>query len=122
MDRPVDGTTVIRASGRLDAAGGARLLRVLDAQIEMARGGHRRLDAVVVDISAVDTIGRGGPEALAHAQYACSRRRIEFVMGGAVDLWSLSPAARRRLGALTWYPTVDLAVASVGGGAADHHG
>lgn len=113
VDSTVAGTTVIRVPGVLDSAGGARLLRLLDAQIEVARTGYRRLDAVVVDVSGLHSIGRGGPEALAHALYACARRRIDFAVAGHWDLMSASPAARRRLSGLRWFPTVDVAVTSL---------
>lgn len=115
VTHPHDGTTVIRTRGHLDSASGGRLLRLLDAEIEMARTGHRRLDVVVIDASASDTISRGGPEALAHALHACTRRRIGFAVAGTFDLRFLSPAAQRRLAALTWYPTVEVAITSATG-------
>ena len=37
VTHPHDGTTVIRTRGHLDSASGGRLLRLLDAEIEMAR-------------------------------------------------------------------------------------
>ena len=78
-------------------------------------GLDRHFDIVVIDVSASDTISRGGPEALAHALHACSRRRIGFAVAGTFDLRFLSPAAQRRLAALTWYPTVEVAITSVTG-------
>ncbi|MBP2367891.1 hypothetical protein [Pseudonocardia parietis] len=112
IDTPVPGVRVIRLSGELGSASGARLLRLLDAQLHMTRAGHRGFDAIVADVADVQAVMRGGPQALAHAHYACARQGIEFVLAGHCHALLLAPVGvRRRLNAVRMFPDVDTAVA-----------
>lgn len=117
IESPTPGTRLIHVHGVLHSGSGARLLRLLDSQLTMSRSGHNRLDAVIVDVSGVEALERGGPQALQHARYACARHGIEFALAGhPVGLTTASVSLRSRLGHLRTFPTVAAALAVVGAG------
>lgn len=114
IDTPVPGVRLLGVSGVLDSGAGARLLRLIDSQLLLARGGHKRVAAVVVDASRLKALERGGPQALEHARYACTRRNIEFAIAGhLVELTAATVSVRAQLGHLRTYPTVEAALHAV---------
>lgn len=118
IESPAPGTRLLRVHGVLNSGSGARLLRLLDSQLTMSRSGHNRLDAVIVDVSGIEALERGGPQALQHARYACARNGIEFALAGhPVGLTTASVSLRSRLGHLRTFPTIEAALTVVGAGA-----
>ncbi len=111
IDTPVPGVRVLHAADPLDRESSARLLRLVDTQLMLARSGHLRLRAVIVDLSAVHRAEREGPAALTHARYACGRMGVAFALAGMPGaLYATPVAVRTRLRGFTAFPTVGLAV------------
>ncbi|SFN90693.1 hypothetical protein SAMN05216207_102427 [Pseudonocardia ammonioxydans] len=114
IETPAPGVRLLGVNGVLDSGAGARLLRLIDSQLLLARGGHKRVVGVIVDVSQLEALERGGSQAIEHARYACTRRNIEFAIAGHPSgLTAASVSARTRLGQVRSFPTVDAALRSV---------
>lgn len=110
IETPSPGVRLIRIGGVLGGEGAARLLRLVDSQLMLARSGQRRLRAVIIDMGAVEAVHRGGPEALSHIRYACDRRGIEVVLAGCLGPLSTSLSVRGRLRDFRNFPTAQAAL------------
>lgn len=111
IESPAPGVRLLGMNGVLDSGAGARLLRLIDSQLLLTRGGHQHVVAVVVDVSRLEAFERGGPQALEHARYACARRDIEFAIAGhPAGVTSASVSVRARLAQLRSFPTVEAAL------------
>ncbi|MBW0100862.1 STAS domain-containing protein [Pseudonocardia sp. KRD291] len=112
-ETPAPGIRLIRVSGVLGGDGSARLLRMIDSQLMLASSGHRRLQAVIIDMEGVEAVHRGGPEALSHIRYACDRRGIDVVLAGCLGPLSTSLSLRERLRGFPNFPTAQAALAAL---------
>lgn len=114
IETPAPGVRLLGVSGVLDSGAGARLLRLIDSQLLLARGGHKRVVGVIVDVSQLEALERGGPQAIEHARYACTRRNIKFAIAGHPSgLTAANISASARLGQVHSFPTVEAALRSV---------
>lgn len=114
IETPAPGVRLLGVSGVLDSGSGARLLRLIDSQLLLAQGGHKRVVGVIVDVSQLEALERGGPQAIEHARYACTRRNIEFAIAGhPFRLTAANVSASAQLGQVRSFPTVEAALRSV---------
>ncbi|MBC3195079.1 hypothetical protein H7X46_28900 [Pseudonocardia sp. C8] len=114
IESPAPGVRMIHVQGVLGSGSGARLLRLIDSQLTMTRSGHHRIHAVIVEVSGLTALERGGPQALQHARYACTRNGIHFLVAGhPVGLATAPVSVRAQLGQLRLFPTVEAALAAV---------
>lgn len=115
VEAPAAEIRLIRACGVLDRSSAARLLRLVDAELSLVRTGRHRLSGLIVDLSAVHSLERGGPETLRHARYACARLGIDLVLSGCgVDGPSQALPARTRLAEFRSFPTAGAALHALG--------
>ncbi|GAA4552893.1 hypothetical protein [Pseudonocardia xishanensis] len=111
---PRPGVYTISVRGTLDRLVGARLLRLIDARLQMASHHHSPTRHVLVDVSQLDGLAPGGEAALRHAAHATSRRGITFDLIGAAALAGrLGVAERQVLSRYRSFPDVSTALAEL---------
>jgi hypothetical protein len=111
IDVPGPGAYTIRLRGHVDRLTGARLLRLVDARLQLARHGHTPTRHILVDVTDVDSIGPGALAALTHAQHATGRCGVTFDLVGAGALAArLGTADRQALARFRSFPTVAAAL------------
>jgi ABC-type transporter Mla MlaB component len=111
---PAAGFYTITLRGTLDRVVGARLLRLVDARLQMAAYGHTSTRHVLLEISALDGVDAGGEAALRHAAHACERRGLTFDLVGAAAVGPhLGIGARQALSRYRGFPDVAAAVAEL---------
>lgn len=114
IESPLPGVRLIGVDGALDRRSSPRLLRLVDSQLALARSGLRRLEALVIDVSTVGSLDRGGPAAFGHIRYACRRAGIEVLVAGFLGgAMSSSLPARGPLNGFRTFPTADAALRSL---------
>jgi len=117
IDVPRPGVYTITVRGTLDRLVGARLLRLVDARLQMASHHHAPTRHVLLDVSGLDGIGPGGEAALRHAAHATTRRGITFDLVGAAALAGrLGMVERQVLSRHRSFPDVPTALAELAGG------
>jgi hypothetical protein len=77
------GCRLVRVRGALTGDGAARLLRLVDSQLDLAGG--ERSGCLVVDLEAVGHYEPGAPECLRHARHAAERRGVPLFLTGWAD-------------------------------------
>jgi hypothetical protein len=111
IDVPEPGVYTIRLRGHLDRLTGARLLRLVDARLQLARLGHAATRHVLIDLTDVDSIGPGALAALTHADHAAGRCGVTFdLVGTAALAGRLGTADRQALSRFRSFPTVAAAL------------
>ncbi|MCF7549922.1 hypothetical protein [Pseudonocardia sp. WMMC193] len=111
---PAAGFYTITLRGSLDRMVGARLLRLVDARLQMATYGHAVTRHVLLDVSGLEAVAPGGEAALRHAAHACDRRGITFDLVGAAAVGPhLGIGARQALARYRSFPDVPAAVAAL---------
>jgi hypothetical protein len=111
IDVPGPGAYTIRLRGHLDRLTGARLLRLVDARLQLARHRHAATRHILVDVTDVDSIGPGAVAALSHAHHAAGRCAVTFDLVGAGALAGrLGTADRQALARFRSFPTVAAAL------------
>ncbi|MFC5951462.1 STAS domain-containing protein [Pseudonocardia lutea] len=114
IDVPEPGVYTIRLRGHLDRLTGARLLRLIDARLQLARHGHATTRHVLIDLAEVDAIGPGALAALSHAQHAADRCGATLdLVGSALLAGRLGTADRQALAPFRAFPTVAAALAGL---------
>ncbi|MFR9805910.1 STAS domain-containing protein [Pseudonocardia sp. RS010] len=114
IDVPEPGAYTIRLRGHLDRLTGARLLRLVDARLQLARLGHAATRHVLIDVADVDSIGPGALAALTHALHAADRSGVTLDLVGAGALAGrLGTADRQALARFRSFPTVAAALAGL---------
>lgn len=114
IDAPCEGVSRLRVAGELDGHAGARVLRCVDARLQLSAAGHRPTRHLLIDLSEVLTATVAGVRALPHAHYTAGRRAISLHLIGAGHLISiLSPTASGPLRALGGFPDLDAALANL---------
>jgi len=101
---------VITAEGRLDAAGAARLLRVVDARLQLIRSGQVPTRHLVVDLGEVVRLDPAAATILTRASDACREREVSFALVERGAAAVVGPTARRKLATLPTFATLDEAV------------
>ncbi|SDF27381.1 hypothetical protein [Pseudonocardia oroxyli] len=111
---PAAGFYTITLRGSLDRVVGARLLRLVDARLQMAAYGHAVTRHVLLDVGGLDAVDPGGEAALRHAAHACDRRGITLDLVGAAAVGPhLGIGARQALARYRSFPDVPTAVAAL---------
>ncbi|MBP2366768.1 LuxR C-terminal-related transcriptional regulator [Pseudonocardia parietis] len=97
-------------AGRLDPTAAARVLRLLDAQLELVAAGYADTAQMVIDLDAVTSFERGGLASLRHAPYTAARRSITVSLSGYGARLHLLPLhARQLLAEFDTFPTLEAA-------------
>ncbi|WP_181784797.1 hypothetical protein [Pseudonocardia pini] len=113
---PEPGVYTITVRGLLDRVVGTRLLRLVDARLQMAAYGHAPTEHVLLDVTDVQGIAPGGEAALRHAAHATARRGITFDLVGAAALAGrLGVTERQVLARYRGFPDVPTALAELAG-------
>lgn len=103
---------VIRFHGPLNRSGAARLLRLVDAQLDVDAAGRGRLTDVIVDLGGVSSFEPGGPQVLRHARTSARARGVGFHLTGLASRFYLMPLhARQVAGEFSMFPNLELALA-----------
>ncbi len=114
VETPHEWMRLIRVVGNLDRAAAASLLRLIDAQLEVATLRDRRLTDLIVDIEGVESFGPGGLETVRHARHCTDARDVRLHLTGCSGRFHLLPLrARRILGEFDTFPTVEVALAEL---------
>jgi hypothetical protein len=111
---PCDGICRLRVSGVLDAHAGARVVRCVDARLQLAEAGYHPTRHLLVDLTDTTDATHAGLRALPRAQYTAHRRGIDLHLIGADHLTpTLPPVARAPLRALAGFPDLPAALAAL---------
>ncbi len=114
IDAPCEGVCRLQAAGVLDGHTGARMLRCVDARLQLVAAGHHATRHLLIDLSEVVGASAAGVRALPHAHYAATRRGISLHLIAADRLHpTLSTADRAHLRRLNGVPDLDAALATV---------
>lgn len=98
---------LISVTGVLDNVAATRLLRLVDARLQVLESGHARTRHIVVDLSRTPTATATGLAILRHAPYAANRRGVGFYLSGVEALTTTAPLdARRHLCSFASYSSV----------------
>lgn len=118
IEAPTPVARLIRVAGRLDRAAAAGVLRLVDAQLALAAGGHRAVAHLVIDIESVAGFEPGGLEALRDAVPRADRQGITLWVSGCGGRVHLLPLwSRRALGMFRTFPTAEVALDALAAGA-----
>lgn len=110
VEAPQPGLRLLGMAGRLDPAAAARLLRLLDAQLDLVAAGYADTTHLVIDLAGVTGFEPGGLEALRHAPYTAARRGITVALCGCGGRTHLLPLRTRALLAeFRTFPTAEAA-------------
>jgi len=114
VESPHPGLNVIRVAGRLDIAGAARIVRLVESQLSLAAAGQLALHHVVLDMTEVTSFAPGSLEALHHAHHSCGRAQIGIHLAGCAGRLLLLPLrVRQALTEFHCFPTLNTAVESL---------
>ena len=114
VEAPDEWVRVIRVSGTLDGAAAARLLRLVDAQLQLVMTGHRQVTELLIDLEGVNCYQRGGLETLRHARYSTAARGVALHLAGCSSrLHQLPLQVRQLVAEFSNFPTVEVALAVV---------
>lgn len=119
LETPAVGLHLIRVRGELDESAGARLLRLIDARLQINGLGLRpgRTRHILIDLSAVTSASRAGLAALSHARHTTQRRRVGLALIGAGALTcrpgDTGAHARAALRTLACYPDTTAAITAL---------
>lgn len=103
---------VIRFHGPLNRSGAARLLRLVEAQLDVVAARRPRLTDVIVDLGGVSSFEPGGLPVLRHARDSARARGVGFHLTGLASRFYLMPLqARQVAGEFSMFPNIELAVA-----------
>lgn len=121
-DRPVtsafdpEGSThprlwFIYVAGRLDAGLAVRVLRLLDARLELIQAGLADKTHVVIDLAATTTIDAGGVATLRHAPFEAARLGVTVWLSGVTGRTDRLPTrSRSMLDRIRMFPDEEAAV------------
>lgn len=119
IEAPTPVARLIRVAGRLDRPAAAGVLRLVDAQLALAAGGHRAVAHVVIDIEAVSGFEPGGLEGLRDAVPRADRQGITLWVSGCGGRVHLLPLwSRRALGLFRTFPNAEVALDALAAGVA----
>jgi hypothetical protein len=111
MTTPRRNIHVIRAGGELDTVAGARLLRLIDARLQLLDLGQVTTAHILLDFGPTRSASIGAIAGLTRATCDAARRGVGLHLVGAGPLIvTLSVAARQHLGRFTSFPTVAAAL------------
>jgi hypothetical protein len=109
VQTPSDGVRVLRVRGALDGPASARLIRIVDDQLQRTGaepGGH-----LVIDLNPVDAVVVVALKALRHARFGGDSAGVGIHLVGDSDRWPTP--CRQLLTEFSTFATVDDAVASL---------
>jgi len=116
VESPAAGIRVIRTAGTLDRQAAARLLRLVDAQIAQAAGGHTSLAHLIVDLANISRFEPGGMETLHHHRSTGRTNQVGLhLTGGGGRLALLPVRVRQLLRDFSTFPSAEVAVAALTG-------
>ncbi|MCW2719586.1 STAS domain-containing protein [Pseudonocardia sp.] len=124
VEKPATALRVITAAGRLDVAGAVRVVRLAEAQLDLAAAGHGALTHLVVDLSGVTSFEAGAVETLRHLRHGCATAGAQVHLAGCAGRLLLLPLrVRQVLTEFSTYPTLEVALAALvpDGGTPDEH-
>lgn len=114
IDTPRTDVQVIRVTGALDGATGARLLRLIDARLQVSALGVTPTRHILVDLTEVRAATVTGLKSLTRADHATRSRRLGFSLVGAGRLTvGLQCAARQVMRDLVSFPDLTAALAAL---------
>lgn len=86
LDTPCDGVWRLRVTGTLDPHTAARIVRCVDARLQLVDAGYHPTRHMLIDLTEVVTAVPAGLRALPHARYSAGRRGITVHLVGADHL------------------------------------
>jgi anti-anti-sigma regulatory factor len=113
IEVPTPATYVIRVSGDLDRLSATRLLRLVDARLQLVALGQCPTAHIVVDLTNVHDFHANALPALHHAHHAAGGRNVSLELVAAKALAQRLEAQKRQ--ALSMYrsfPSVEAALRS----------
>lgn len=114
---------LIRFHGPADRSGMARLLRLIDAQLDLVEAGRATITDVIVDLDGASSYDPGGLQTLRHARYSAGTRGIGFHLTGLAARVPLMPLnARQVVGDFSTFPTIEIALTALCPTPTDTHG
>lgn len=117
IDTPAVGVRVVHVAGALGRAGVARLIRSIDAQVQLAGTGRCPIAHLVVDLGGVTDYDPDAVGALGEVVHRCARARIGLHLAGFLPGPAGLPVrVRQQLVRVRTSPTVEVAVRGLGGG------
>ncbi len=117
VGRPAAGLCVVTVAGVLDAAGVARLTRVIEGQLALAASGDRATSHVVVDLSGIGAFVPGALDGLGPVRARCERAAVGLYLAGCQGRVMLLPlGAQRAWAEFDSFPTIEAAVAVLSAG------
>jgi anti-anti-sigma regulatory factor len=75
-------THVIEVRGRLDRAGAARLLRLVDARLRLVAVGQAATRRVLVDLQHATELDAGAAAVLGRVHQTCRQQGVAFALAG----------------------------------------
>lgn len=119
IEVPIPVARLIRVAGRLDRSAARCVLRLVDAQLAVAAGGHRAVAHLVIDVEAVSCFEPGGLEVLRDAVPHADRHGVTLWVSGCGGRVHLLPLrSRQALGLFRTFPTAELALDALAGAVA----
>jgi ABC-type transporter Mla MlaB component len=113
IEAPTPRTYVIRVSGDLDRLLATRLLRLVDARLQLVAQGQCATAHIVVDLIDVHDLCATAVPALHHAHHAAGGRGVSLELVGAKALAErLGAQERQALSMYRSYPSVEAALQS----------
>lgn len=105
------GVRVVRVAGRLDVAGAARIVRLVESQISLAAADKLAVRQVVLDLADVTDFAPGSLESLHCVHHGCRQANVELHLAGCADRLLLLPLrVRQALTEFHCFPTLNVAV------------
>lgn len=122
IETPTPGVRVVRVAGPLGPPGAARLIRLIDAQLHLARTGQVPVEHLVLDLEGVTDYDPDAVGALRSVEHACGEAHIGLHLAGFSGRLVLLPIrVRQLLLRFSAFPAVEVAVASLGRRRAAEH-
>lgn len=114
VEAPDEAVRLIRIAGDLDRAAAARLLRLVDAQLDLVAARHRSVSHVLVDLECVRSFEPGGLDAVREARRTGAARGVRLHLVGCAGRSPLLPLrVCQVLAEFSTFPTVEIALAEL---------
>ncbi|TCK26730.1 STAS domain-containing protein [Pseudonocardia endophytica] len=111
IDTSTPGVRVIRVIGRVDRGTGARVSRLVDAQLAITHVDGCKIRHVVLDLDDAEIVDTEAVPGLNEAHAACRRRRITLhLSGGFGDQRKLGLQASAQLRSFSHFPDLGIAL------------
>ena len=114
VEAPDEAVRLIRIAGDLDRSAAARLLRLVDAQLDLVAARHRSVSHVLVDLECVRSFEPGGLDAVREARRTSAARGVRLHLVGCAGRSPLLPLrVCQVLAEFSTFPTVEIALAEL---------